>query len=120
MLIICQDCLVQVPYTPDKDMFSKDSIYEDFCVDDVDLAFENYEELFGTSHIQTEQLFDDAGIDSYFKVKELPAGDPTEVCSLLVCQLTEPISCSSQFVSLIRCLVSCDIIKIQWEGLPQN
>ncbi|XP_025811895.1 zinc finger protein CONSTANS-LIKE 9-like isoform X2 [Panicum hallii] len=73
-----KDCLVQVPYTPDKDMFSKDSIYEDFCVDDVDLAFENYEELFGTSHIQTEQLFDDAGIDSYFKVKELPAGDPTE------------------------------------------
>ncbi|KAG2605904.1 zinc finger protein CONSTANS-LIKE 9-like isoform X2 [Panicum virgatum] len=73
-----KDCLVQVPYTPDKDMFSKDSIYEDFCVDDVDLAFENYEELFGTSHIQTEQLFDDAGIDSYFEVKEVPAGDSTE------------------------------------------
>ncbi|KAG2605902.1 zinc finger protein CONSTANS-LIKE 9-like isoform X4 [Panicum virgatum] len=68
----------KVPYTPDKDMFSKDSIYEDFCVDDVDLAFENYEELFGTSHIQTEQLFDDAGIDSYFEVKEVPAGDSTE------------------------------------------
>ena len=76
-----QDCLVQVLYTPDKDMFSKDSIYEDFCVDDVDLAFENYEELFGTSHIQMEQLFDDAGIDSYFEVKEVPAGDSTEVCS---------------------------------------
>ncbi|XP_039843314.1 zinc finger protein CONSTANS-LIKE 9-like isoform X2 [Panicum virgatum] len=73
-----KDCLVQVLYTPDKDMFSKDSIYEDFCVDDVDLAFENYEELFGTSHIQMEQLFDDAGIDSYFEVKEVPAGDSTE------------------------------------------
>ena len=81
LLIMFQDCLVQVPYTPDKDMFSKDSIYEDFCVDDVDLAFENYEELFGTSHIQMEQLFDDAGIDSYFEVKEVPAGDSTEVCS---------------------------------------
>ncbi|RCV11302.1 hypothetical protein SETIT_2G175000v2 [Setaria italica] len=68
----------KVPYTPDKDMFSKDSIYEDFCVDDVDLAFENYEELFGTSHIQTEQLFDDAGIDSYFEVNEVPAGNSTE------------------------------------------
>nr|CAB3456803.1 unnamed protein product [Digitaria exilis] len=68
----------KVPYTPDKDMFSKDSIYEDFCVDDVDLAFENYEELFGTSHIQTEQLFDDAGIDSYFEVKEVPAGNSIE------------------------------------------
>ena len=77
------DCLVQVPYTPDKDMFSKDSIYGDFCVDDADLAFENYEELFGTSHIQTEQLFDDAGIDSYFEPKEVPAGNSTEVCSLL-------------------------------------
>ena len=120
LLIMFQDCLVQVLYTPDKDMFSKDSIYEDFCVDDVDLAFENYEELFGTSHIQTEQLFDDAGIDSYFEVKEVPAGDSTEVCSLLVCQSTEPISCSSQVVSLIRCLISCFVIKIQWEGLPQN
>jgi len=73
----------KVPYTPDKDMFSKDSIYEDFCVDDVDLAFENYEELFGTSHIQTEQLFDDAGIDSYFEVKEVPAGDSTEQPKLM-------------------------------------
>ncbi|EER89633.1 hypothetical protein BDA96_10G152400 [Sorghum bicolor] len=72
----------KVPYTPDKDMFSKDSIYEDFCVDDVDLAFENYEELFGTSHIQTEQLFDDAGIDSYFEVKEAPAGNSTEQSKL--------------------------------------
>ncbi|XP_062233043.1 zinc finger protein CONSTANS-LIKE 9-like isoform X2 [Phragmites australis] len=67
-----------VPYTPDKDMFSKDSIYEDFCVDDVDLAFENYEELFGTSHIQTEQLFDDAGIDSYFEMREAWAGNADE------------------------------------------
>jgi hypothetical protein len=75
---------MQVPYTPDKDMFSKDSIYEDFCVDDADLAFENYEELFGTSHIQTEQLFDDAGIDIYFEMKEAPAGNSTEVCSLLM------------------------------------
>lgn len=72
----------KVPYTPDKDMFSKDSIYEDFCVDDADLAFENYEELFGTSHIQTEQLFDDAGIDIYFEMKEAPAGNSTEQSKL--------------------------------------
>ncbi|KAL5223651.1 hypothetical protein ABZP36_010290 [Zizania latifolia] len=69
----------KVPYTPDKDMFSKDTVYEDFCVDDVDLSFENYEELFGTSHIQTEQLFDDAGIDSYFESKEMPAGNSDEL-----------------------------------------
>jgi hypothetical protein len=74
---------MQLPYTPDKDMFSNDTIYEDFCVDDVDLAFENYEELFGASHIQTEQLFDDAGIDSYLEMEEAPAGNTDEVVSCL-------------------------------------
>lgn len=99
---------MQVPYTPDKDMFSKDSIYEDFCVDDVDLAFENYEELFGTSHLQSEQLFDDAGIDSYFEVKEAPAGNSTEVCSLLMNILfflinpfTSMCTCTSHSVSVL-------------------
>jgi len=69
----------KVPYTPDKHMFSsKDSIYEDFCMDDIDLSYENYEELFGNSHIQTEELFDDAGIDSYFETKEVPARSSDE------------------------------------------
>lgn len=66
-------------YTPDKHMFSnKDSIYEDFSMDDIDLSYENYEELFGNSHIQTEELFDDAGIDSYFEMKEVHAGGTDE------------------------------------------
>uniref|UniRef100_A0ACD5V8G3 Uncharacterized protein n=1 Tax=Avena sativa TaxID=4498 RepID=A0ACD5V8G3_AVESA len=65
-------------YTPDKHMFSKDSIYEDFSMDDIDLSYENYEELFGNSHIQTEELFDDAGIDSYFEMKEMPYGSSDE------------------------------------------
>jgi hypothetical protein len=54
-------------------------------VNDADLTFENYEELFGTSHIQIEQLFDDAGIDSYFEMKEmLPAdSNSNEVCVFL-------------------------------------
>ncbi|XP_066371427.1 zinc finger protein CONSTANS-LIKE 9-like isoform X2 [Miscanthus floridulus] len=85
----------KVPYTPDKDMFSKDSIYEDFCVDDVDLAFENYEELFGTSHIQTEQLFDDAGIDSYFEVKEAPSGNSTEQSKLKQPENSNAVSADS-------------------------
>ena len=74
------DFLVQ--YTPDKHMFSKDSIYEDLSMDDIDLSYENYEELFGNSHIQTEELFDDAGIDSYFEPKEATAVNSDEVCSL--------------------------------------
>ncbi|XP_066371425.1 zinc finger protein CONSTANS-LIKE 9-like isoform X1 [Miscanthus floridulus] len=90
-----KDSCVQVPYTPDKDMFSKDSIYEDFCVDDVDLAFENYEELFGTSHIQTEQLFDDAGIDSYFEVKEAPSGNSTEQSKLKQPENSNAVSADS-------------------------
>ncbi|XP_010227752.1 zinc finger protein CONSTANS-LIKE 9 isoform X2 [Brachypodium distachyon] len=68
----------KVPYTPDKHMFSKDTIYEDFSMDDIDLSYENYEELFGNSHIQTEELFDDAGIDSYFEMKEVLAGSSDE------------------------------------------
>ncbi|XP_062220166.1 zinc finger protein CONSTANS-LIKE 10-like isoform X2 [Phragmites australis] len=62
----------KVPDTTVNDKFDDGSIYEDFCVDDADLTFENYKELFGTSHVQTEQLFDDAGIDSYFEMKETP------------------------------------------------
>ncbi|XP_062222151.1 zinc finger protein CONSTANS-LIKE 9-like isoform X2 [Phragmites australis] len=68
----------KVPYATDNDNFHDGSIYEDLCVDDADLTFENYEELFGTSHIQTEQLFDDAGIDNYFELKEMPPIDSNE------------------------------------------
>lgn len=52
-------------------------------MDDADLTFENYEELFGTSHVQTEQLFDDAGIDSYFEMKDVPADESNEVRTFL-------------------------------------
>ncbi|XP_052144307.1 zinc finger protein CONSTANS-LIKE 9-like isoform X2 [Oryza glaberrima] len=68
----------KAPCVTDKDMFNDGSVYGDFCVDDADLTFENYEELFGTSHVQTEQLFDDAGIDSYFEMKDVPADESNE------------------------------------------
>ena len=76
----------QVPYAADDDKFNDGSMYEDLCVDDTDLTFENYEELFGTTHIQTEQLFDDAGIDSYFEM-EMPPFDSNEVCTFLLYSL---------------------------------
>ncbi|KAJ6802897.1 zinc finger protein CONSTANS-LIKE 9-like [Iris pallida] len=54
----------------------KNDFFEDFTVDDVDLTFENYEELFGESHDNSRQLFDDAGIDdSFFDMKETSAGN---------------------------------------------
>ena len=51
-------------------------------MDDINLSYENYEDLFSNSHTQTEELFDDVGIDSYFKMKEVLAGSSDEVCSL--------------------------------------
>ncbi|KAG8072194.1 hypothetical protein GUJ93_ZPchr0006g44074 [Zizania palustris] len=68
----------KAPCVTDKNMFNDGSVYEGICMDDADLTFENYEELFGTSHIQTEQLFDDAGIDSYFEMKDVPADKSIE------------------------------------------
>ncbi|XP_019707669.1 zinc finger protein CONSTANS-LIKE 9 isoform X2 [Elaeis guineensis] len=59
--------------TGTKDLICKDDFYDDFNMDDVDLTFENYEELFGASHSNAEQLFDDAGIDSFFELNEIPA-----------------------------------------------
>uniref|UniRef100_A0ACD5YYB7 Uncharacterized protein n=1 Tax=Avena sativa TaxID=4498 RepID=A0ACD5YYB7_AVESA len=67
----------------DDDMFNDDSIYENFCVDDADMAFENYAALFGTSHIQTAQLFADAGIDSFFGTEEMLADDCNEQLKLM-------------------------------------
>nr|AGI62032.1 CONSTANS-like 8 [Erycina pusilla] len=46
----------------------KDDFYNDFSVT-IDLSFENYEELFGTSHAHSEKLFDDVGIDSFFEME---------------------------------------------------
>uniref|UniRef100_A0A1D1Z5S9 Zinc finger protein CONSTANS-LIKE 9 n=1 Tax=Anthurium amnicola TaxID=1678845 RepID=A0A1D1Z5S9_9ARAE len=46
-----------------------DGLYEDFSMDNVDLNFDNYEELFGTSRNHSDNLFDDAEIDSMFEMK---------------------------------------------------
>lgn len=63
---------MQLGGTESKDLdIHQGDFYDDFTVDDVDLAFENYEELFGVSHNQSSQLFDDAGIDSFFDMKEM-------------------------------------------------
>ncbi|KAL6635043.1 hypothetical protein ACP70R_027714 [Stipagrostis hirtigluma subsp. patula] len=85
----------KVPCATDNDKFNDGSIYEDFCVDDADLTFENYEELFGTSHIQTEQLFDDAGIDCYFEMKEMPPVDPDEEPKYMQLECSNVVSADS-------------------------
>lgn len=80
--------LLQLGCSGTKDLgLSKDDFYEDLDMDNVDLNFENYEELFGASLSNAEQLFDDAGIDSFFELKENSAANSdcqgefvTEVC----------------------------------------
>ena len=68
--------ILQLCFSDTKDEISKnESFYDDFSVDDVDLTFENYEELFGVSHNPTEQLFEDAGIESFFETKETSAAN---------------------------------------------
>ncbi|CAK9167180.1 unnamed protein product [Ilex paraguariensis] len=52
-----------------------DGFYEDFDMDEVDLNIENYEELFGVTLNDTEQLFENDGIDSLFGMKDMSGAD---------------------------------------------
>lgn len=99
----------------DENMFDDGSIYEDFCVDDADLTFENYEELFGTSHIQTEQLFDDAGIDSYFETKEMPATESKEELKPMQPECSNVVSADSSLCIPSRHAISS--ISLSFSGL---
>ncbi|CAO1941940.1 unnamed protein product [Urochloa humidicola] len=92
----------KVPYATDDDKFNDGSMYEDLCVDDTDLTFENYEELFGTSHIQTEQLFDDAGIDSYFEMKEMTPFDSNEEHKYMQLECSNVVSADSSLCIPVR------------------
>lgn len=50
-------------------------LYEDFNMDEVDLTLENYEELFGNALNQSEELFENGGIDSLFGPKYMSGAD---------------------------------------------
>ncbi|THU67424.1 hypothetical protein C4D60_Mb05t24480 [Musa balbisiana] len=78
--------------------FSKDDFDEGFTIGDVDMIFENYEELFGAANKQTKDLFDDAGIDSFYdRKKNSPA------CSLCHGKLAAEHSLlDSQYVNSIQ------------------
>ncbi|XVE78282.1 hypothetical protein DITRI_Ditri13aG0132400 [Diplodiscus trichospermus] len=53
----------------------EDDLYDDFNMDEVDLNLENYEELFGVTLNQSEELFENGGIDSLFSTKDMSAAD---------------------------------------------
>nr|WCD39349.1 CO [Stipa breviflora] len=96
----------KVSCVTDEDMFNDGSIYEDFCVDDAELTFENYEELFGTSHIQTEQLFDDSGIDSFFEMTEMSAADSNEQLKPVQPECSNAVSADSSLCIPARHAIS--------------
>ncbi|XP_042520335.1 zinc finger protein CONSTANS-LIKE 10-like [Macadamia integrifolia] len=65
-------------YCPDTKVFGvceDNDLFEDLNVDDFDLNFENYEELFGMSQNNQEQLFENGGIDNLFETKDMSAVD---------------------------------------------
>ncbi|XP_022885933.1 zinc finger protein CONSTANS-LIKE 10-like isoform X2 [Olea europaea var. sylvestris] len=59
------------PGTKGATFYEGDSFYDNFNMDEVDLDIENYEELFSAALDNTEQLFDDDGIDGLFGTKDM-------------------------------------------------
>ncbi|KZV31365.1 hypothetical protein F511_05469 [Dorcoceras hygrometricum] len=53
---------VFLPERKGKDAFQDNSFHDDFNVDEVDINFKNYEELFGLALNNSENLFDDEGL----------------------------------------------------------
>lgn len=49
-----------------------DDFYKDFSMEDMDLSMENYEELFGVSQYQSQQFFENGGMDSLFGIGKVP------------------------------------------------
>ncbi|CAK7349159.1 unnamed protein product [Dovyalis caffra] len=49
--------------------------YEDFNMDEMDMNLEHYEELFGVTLNNSEELFENGGIDSLFGTKDMSAAD---------------------------------------------
>ncbi|GMH11997.1 hypothetical protein Nepgr_013838 [Nepenthes gracilis] len=53
----------------------EDDPYADLDMDEIDLNFDNYEELFGVTLTHCEQLLENGGIDSLFGLKDLSTDD---------------------------------------------
>ncbi|XP_010524630.1 PREDICTED: zinc finger protein CONSTANS-LIKE 10-like [Tarenaya hassleriana] len=53
-----------------------DDFYGDLIMDEVDLALENYEELFGVAFNSPEDLFENGGLHNLFEKRDLPSAAP--------------------------------------------
>lgn len=63
------------PETKGSGLCEDDDLYEDFNMDEMDLSLENYEELFGVALNTSEELFENGGIDSLFRTKDMSGAD---------------------------------------------
>ncbi|XP_055823607.1 zinc finger protein CONSTANS-LIKE 9-like [Solanum dulcamara] len=61
--------------TKDSNLFDDDPFYDDFNMDEVDLSIENYEELFGVSIDNCDQLFKSEDIDGLFGTKDMSVAE---------------------------------------------
>ncbi|XP_065875012.1 zinc finger protein CONSTANS-LIKE 9 isoform X2 [Euphorbia lathyris] len=52
-----------------------DDLYEDFNMDEMDLNLENYEELFGVTLSNSEELFENGGFSSLFTIKDMSGAE---------------------------------------------
>lgn len=54
---------------------SDDDLYKELNMDEVDMNIEDYEELFGLTLNNSEELFQNGGLDSLFGSKDMSAAD---------------------------------------------
>lgn len=61
--------------TKGPELCGNDDLYADLDMDEVDLNFENYEELFGLALNNSEELFENGGIASLFGTTDVSGAD---------------------------------------------
>ncbi|XP_016446102.2 zinc finger protein CONSTANS-LIKE 9 [Nicotiana tabacum] len=61
--------------TKGSNIFDDDRFYDDFNMDEVDLSIETYEELFGVSLDNPDQLFKNEDIDGLFGMKDMAVAE---------------------------------------------
>lgn len=61
--------------TKGSNLFDDSPFYDDFNMDEVDLCIENYEELFGVSIDNRDQLFKNEDIDGLFGMKDMSVAE---------------------------------------------
>lgn len=60
-----------------------DDLYKELNMDEVDMNIEDYEELFGLTLNNSEELFQNGGLDSLFGMKDMTAADSNHQGNLL-------------------------------------